>query len=56
AAINNQDTTKLQEIILDNTNQANNDDDPDRFKFEERPSLQAKLTELANQITYAGKN
>ncbi|CAF1399532.1 unnamed protein product [Rotaria sordida] len=56
AAVNNQDTTKLQEIIPDNTNQANNDDDPDHFKFEERPSLQAKLTELANQITYAGKN
>ncbi|CAF3808720.1 unnamed protein product [Rotaria sordida] len=55
AAVNNQDTTKLQEIIPDNTNQANNDDDPDRFKFEERPSLQAKLTELANQITYAGR-
>ncbi|CAF1387663.1 unnamed protein product, partial [Rotaria sordida] len=55
AAVNNQGATTLQEVIPDDVNQANNKDDFDRFKFEERPSLQAKLTELANQIAYAGR-
>ncbi len=32
----------------------NNEDDSDPFKFEERPTLQAKVTKLVNQITYAG--
>ncbi|CAF5047936.1 unnamed protein product [Rotaria sp. Silwood1] len=55
AAVNNQGATTLQEVIPDSANQANNKDDFDRFEFEERPSLQTKLTELANQITYAGR-
>ncbi|CAF3868681.1 unnamed protein product [Rotaria sp. Silwood1] len=56
AAVNNQGATTLQEVIPDSANQANNKDDFDRFEFEERPSLQTKLTELANQITYAGSS
>ncbi|CAF3048384.1 unnamed protein product, partial [Rotaria sp. Silwood2] len=49
------DAAKLQEVMPDNANQANNEDDSDRLNFEERTTLQAKLTELVNQITHTGR-
>ncbi|CAF0953793.1 unnamed protein product [Adineta steineri] len=54
AGMNNQNATEFQEVIPNNDNGTNNEDDSDRFKFEEQLTLSAKVPKLVNQITYAG--
>ena len=54
---NNHDATELQEVIPENADEiqeAGGDDDAG-FKRKEQSILQAKLTKLAIQIGYAGK-
>ena len=50
---NNHDATELQEVVPTTDNEGGDEDSG--FKVKERSILQAKLTKLAIQIGYAGK-